>query len=91
MHDETPIDPPLPAPPRPATHLVAGILTMLFCCLPVGVVSIVYAAKVDAHWRHGDRGQALHNSRRAAQWALAAVGAWLLFLMLVFVLDLASP
>ena len=90
MNNETPHGQPIPAGSRPETHLVAGILTMVFCCLPIGIVSIVYAARVDAHWRQGDRAQALHNSRRAAQWATAAVAAWLILLTLVFVLDLAA-
>jgi hypothetical protein len=33
---------------------VPAILTTLFCCLPLGVVSIVYASKVDSAWNAGD-------------------------------------
>ncbi|MBO2449212.1 CD225/dispanin family protein [Actinomadura barringtoniae] len=54
----------------PPTHLVWGILTTLFCCLPFGVVSIVYAAQVESKWQAGDQQGAYDYSRRAKNWAI---------------------
>lgn len=35
-------------PPKPENYLVWAILSTVCCCLPFGLVSIVYAAKVDS-------------------------------------------
>jgi len=47
-------------------------LTTLFCCLPMGVVSIVYAAQVDGRRAAGDVAGAQQASRKAAWWAAAS-------------------
>ena len=39
---------------RPQNYLVWAILTTLFCCLPLGIVSIVFAAQVDGKLASGD-------------------------------------
>src|SRR5690242_9892722 len=38
----------------PPNHLVWSILTTLFCCLPLGIVSIIFAAQVNGKWQAGD-------------------------------------
>ena len=35
-------------------YLVQAILTTLFCCLPFGIVAIVYAAQVNTKIEAGD-------------------------------------
>ncbi|WP_374014138.1 CD225/dispanin family protein [Pseudoxanthomonas koreensis] len=52
------------------THLVWAILSTLLCCWPLGVVSIVYACRVDRHRAEGDLDGALEASRKAGLWAL---------------------
>ena len=44
--------PPAGAPPN--NNLVLGILVTIFCCLPFGIVSIIYASKVDGLAMAGD-------------------------------------
>jgi hypothetical protein len=68
---------PLNMPPRPDTHLVGAILTTLFCCLPAGIVSIVYAAKVDGLYRAGDYNGALLASSSAKTWMWISIGVGL--------------
>ena len=58
---------------RPKSYLALAILTTLFCCLPFGIVSIVFAAKVDNYWNAGDYIHAEESSRKAKKWALAAI------------------
>ena len=60
----------------PPNNLVWAILTTLFCCLPLGVVSIVYAAQVNGKFAAGDLAGAQESSRKAKQWAIwsAVVG-----------------
>lgn len=59
-------------PIKPDSYLVWGILTTIFCCMPFGVVSIVYAEKVDSFWHSGFYQEAYRASRTARNWALAA-------------------
>ena len=39
---------------KPDNYLVWAILCTILCCLPLGIVSIVYAAKVDGLYSSGD-------------------------------------
>lgn len=56
----------------PSNNLVWGILTTLFCCLPFGIVSIVFAAKVNGLWAGGDHVGARDASEKAKKWAIIA-------------------
>ncbi len=76
-----------PSGPKPPNYLVWAILTTLFCCLPFGVVSIVYAAQVDGNYNRGDYAGALASSENAKKWARisAIVGVVVVVLYFVFV------
>jgi len=67
-------------------HLVWAILTTLFCCLPLGIVSIVYASKVDGLRAAGDLPGAWDASRKAKNWAIASalIGPALIALWFMF-------
>jgi hypothetical protein len=51
---------------------VWAILTTIFCCLPVGIVSIVFAAQVNGKYAAGDHQGALDASNKAKQFAIWA-------------------
>ena len=55
-------------------YLVQAILTTIFCCLPLGIVSIVYAAQVNGKVAAGDRVGALESSAKARRWAWISFG-----------------
>lgn len=80
-----PGQPPMMGPP-PQNYLVWAILSTIFCCLPLGVVSIVFAAQVNGKWAAGDFGGAQDSSRKAKQFAMwsTIVGAVVDVLVLVF-------
>ena len=59
-----------PASTPPSNNLVWAILSTIFCCLPLGIVSIVYAAQVNGKWASGDVAGAQESSRKAKQFAL---------------------
>ena len=59
-----------PPPAKPNSHLTWAILTTLFCCLPFGIVSIVYAAKVDGLYTAGDYTGAVSASNKASEYAM---------------------
>lgn len=52
----------------PNNHLVAAILTTLFCCLPFGIVAIVKSSQVNSKWQVGDYQGALQASEEAKTW-----------------------
>lgn len=52
----------------PDNHLVAAILTTLFCCLPFGIVSIVKSSQVNSKWAAGDYQGAVAASEEAKTW-----------------------
>lgn len=63
----------------PSTYLAWSIVTMLLCCLPTGIVALVYSTKVSARWRMGDRAGARKASDRAALWIAITVVAGLIW------------
>ena len=54
-------------------HMVGAILTTLFCCLVGGIVSIVYASKVNTKLAQGDIEGAKAASRTAKRWIIANI------------------
>jgi hypothetical protein len=58
----------------------------LFCCLPFGIVSIVYAAQVDSKYNAGDYAGALASSKNAKTWAWVSFGVGLVFILGYFIL-----
>ena len=62
-------------------YLVPAILTTLFCCLPFGIASIVYAAQVNGKLEAGDRAGALESSRKAKMWAWISFGTGLVLIV----------
>ncbi len=80
-----------PQPSKPAfveveNNLVQAILVTMCCCLPFGIVSIVYASQVDGFARSGDRAgaeDAAEKSRNWANWGFGVGIAWILFYVVV--------
>lgn len=76
-----------PLYPKPSTYLWLGICTTILCCLPFGIVSIVYGAKVDNMWFAGRYNDAMRYSSLAKNWGIAsaatAAGVWLIYLLVV--------
>lgn len=61
-----------PQGPCPPNYLVWAILTTIFCCMPAGIVSIVYSCKVESAWRDGRQADAESNSKNAGLWAVVS-------------------
>jgi hypothetical protein len=84
-------------PPRPAmggpttsapipNYLVQSILVTLCCCLPLGVVAIIFAAQVNSKLAAGDVAGAMEASRKAKMfcWIGAITGIVVTVLWIVF-------
>ncbi len=67
---------PVKQPPlnKPNSYMVWAILATIFCCLPFGIVSIVYASKVDSLWYAGQYVAANDAASKARLWFWLSVG-----------------
>jgi len=70
------------------SYLAQAILCTLFCCLPFGIVAIVFAAQVNGHLAAGNYQAALSASENARTWCwisfwlgIIPIGLWFLFML----------
>lgn len=64
-----------PAMPKPGSNMILAVLTTVFCCLPLGIVGIVYASKVDGLYFAGDYAGALSAAKSARTWSVIGIVA----------------
>ena len=65
---------------KPDNNMLWSILSTLFCCLPLGIVAIINAAKVDGLYRSGDYSgaqEAADNAKKYAQYGLVIGIIWI--------------
>lgn len=78
----------------PANNLVWGILTTIFCCLPLGIASIVFAAQVNGKWAAGDYAGAQESAEKAKKFAIwaaiAGVVVGVLYIILVVAIGIGT-
>jgi|SRR5690242_3753364 hypothetical protein len=55
-------------PVRPKNWLLESILVTIFCCLPFGIVGIIFASQVNAKYDAGDYAGAMRASSDAGKW-----------------------
>jgi hypothetical protein len=81
------------APPdqRVSSHLAPAIIVTLLCCLPFGIVAIVYAAKVNGKLKAGDYAGAIKASDRAKTWCWVALCAGVIYLIIGILAAIAIP
>lgn len=64
--------PHFPPPPDIPNYLVQSILTTLCCCLPFGIVALVFSSQVNSKLAAGDIAGAQAASRSASTWSIVA-------------------
>ena len=74
----------------PKTWLVESILATLFCCLPLGIVGIVNASKVESRFYAGDFDGAQQASADAAKWTKISFGIGIAVGVIYFIVMLAA-
>lgn len=57
---------------RPDNYLVWSILVTLLCCLPGGIVALVYSTKTNSAWETGDYNSAYEYSGKAKTWVIVS-------------------
>ena len=81
--------PPGAMPQNVPTYLAQSILCTLFCCLPAGIVAIVYAAQVGGKVSSGDYAGALAASKNAKTWTWVSFGVGLAFIVIYVIVAIA--
>lgn len=59
-------------------YLIPAILSTVFCCIPLGVVSIIFATQVNSKVASGDIAGAMESSKKAKMFMFIAIGGGLL-------------
>jgi hypothetical protein len=59
-------------------YLIPAIVSTIFCCVPLGVVSIIFAVQVNSKVAAGDIAGAMESSKKAKMFMFIAIGAGLL-------------
>lgn len=76
-----------PGVPLP-NYLVQSILVTLCCCLPFGIVAIVFAAQVNRKIAAGDHAGAKTSSDNAKRWCWIGVISGVVINLLVFAVQI---
>ena len=67
-------------------YLIPAILSTIFCCLPLGVVSIIFATQVNSKVATGDVQGAAEASRKAKMFMFLSIGGGVLIWICVIVM-----
>ena len=72
------------------TWLVPSILATLFCCIPLGIVSIVFACKANSALTYGNLDEAKANSDKARLFCLLSIGIGFVVSCIVIILQVIA-
>ncbi len=96
-----PVPPEIPVPPtgdkynseyddipplKPTNWLWQSIIATILCCIPFGIVGIIFASRVDSLYYNQRYQEAEISARKAKMWALLAFGAGFLYLIIWIIL-----
>ena len=60
------------APPMPPAYLVWSVVMTVLCCLPAGIVAIIFSSQVSSKYYAGDIEGARRSSERAQIWIIVS-------------------
>jgi hypothetical protein len=65
-----------------ALAIVATVVSVMFCCLPHGVVSLIFALQVDKKAKAGDVAGAINAAKQAKMWAIISLAVSIVWLVI---------
>ena len=77
-------------PMRPENNMLWGILCTVFCCLPLGIIAIVFSNKVNTLYDSGDYSGAQEAADNAKKYAVMGAICGLVFIGIAFILFVLS-
>lgn len=80
-----------PNGPMPPTYMVWSIIATILCCLPAGIVAIVYSSSVSSRYYARDYEGARRASERAEIWIIVSIVTGIIFNALYLPLSLLLP
>lgn len=80
--------PPMGGPPK--NYLVESILVTVLCCLPLGVVGIINASKVESAYNAGDIEGANKAAADAKKWTMWGVYAGIAYVVGIIIFALVT-
>lgn len=84
------VNPVNPGVAKPDSWLIWSILSTVLCCLPCGVVAIIYASKVDKLWMEGNYAEAQKSAEQAKLFTLISAGLGVVGGIIGFIMGLAG-
>jgi hypothetical protein len=72
---------PASGPTNVPNYLVPAIIS-LFCCFPLGIVGVIFAAQVNGKVASGDIAGAMDSSKKAKLFSFIAIGLGLVVIVL---------
>jgi hypothetical protein len=76
--------------PAVPNYLIQSILVTLCCCMPLGIVAIIFSAQVNTKLTAGDFAGAQEASKKAKLFCLIAVGLGLAAMVIGFLINGAA-
>ena len=74
--------------PCPQNYLVLAIISTVCCCLPLGIVAIIFAAQVNSKYEAGDYQGAMDASNKAKLFTFIAIGLGIIINGIYFLLQI---
>ncbi len=71
----------------PSTHLAFAIIVTVLCCIPFGIVAIIYASKVQAHWNANNYSAAKRASNISLIWCIISIIAGIIAAIFSFLVN----
>lgn len=66
--------PPSSGDPASVPNYLVPAIISIFCCLPLGIVGVIFAAQVNSKVATGDTAGALESSKKAKMFSFLAIG-----------------
>lgn len=87
-----PPPPPIGAPVdnHLALAIVATVVSVMFCCLPHGVISLIFSTQVNKKVAAGDMSGALSAARQAKMWGFISIAVAVIGLVLGIILGVLN-